>query len=390
MWRAAPTTSDRPFGPGLVAQPGVDDEVMGVARRRSSGVAAAVVLLLVAVVSCGGDDNADAPAQPDPSTTQVAPATTTSTTTRPSPATTTLAPTSTAVPYPTTTIHEVPPACADELDEMLAVVDASIRAGRLAEGGEWDEDTDGAAFDGRTQTAEEFRYRMGLDCSARLAQTTDGGEERLLLAAWTGERRAWVVQATDAPATSYRPDQKVQLFIDQPFGEWLVDQFTWAGTLSTGETVIVGTVDTVFGVAAKSWWNDVPRFDDLEVTNAAERSAIDALLQAGGRNVSVGEPADDQSEIAAIQFITPLGLHLIATVAPPEWFDPAAPIVEGDMVVQEIDGVEVYVTTAVPESYAVGSVGWVCGDEVWFIDSAYGTVDELTEWAARLISTAGC
>ncbi len=91
-----------------------------------------------------------------------------------------------------------------------------------------------------------------------------------------------------------------------------------------------------------------------------------------------------------IQLITPLGLHLIATVAPPDWFDPAAPIVEGDMVVESIGGVDVYVTTAVPESYAIGSVGWVCGEFVWFIDAAWGTVDELTDWARQLISSAGC
>lgn len=141
----------------------------------------------------------------------------------------------------------------------------------------------------------------------------------------------------------------MQLFIDQPFGEWLVDQFVWAGSLATGDTVIVGTVDTTFGLTAKSWWSEVPRFDDLEVTNAAERYAIDALIHAGNRNVSVGEPANFGTEIAAVQFVTPLGLHLIATIAPPDWFDAAAPIVEGEIAVERIAGVDVYVTAAVPE-----------------------------------------
>ena len=286
-------------------------------------------------------------------------------------------------------MHEVPAACAAELDTVLASVEQSIVAARLEPGGEWTADTDGVTFDGRTHSAEEFRYRMGLDCMARLAQQTSDGDDRLLLLAWTGDRRAWVVQATDAPATPFRQDQRIQLFIAQPSGEWSVDQYVWAGSLESGDTVIVGTVDTSFGVAAKSWWNEVPRFDDLEVTNDAERTAIDALLQAGGRNVSVAEPASYQSEIAAIQFVTPEGLHLIATVAPPEWFDPAAELVEGEMTVEQIDGVDVYVTTGVPESYAVGSVGWQCGDVVWFIDSSWGTVDELVAWAERLI-TAAC
>ena len=273
---------------------------------------------------------------------------------------------------------------------MLAVMDESIEAARLAPGSGWSEDTDGVAFDDRTQSAEEFGYRMGLDCVVRLAQQTSSGDQRLLLAAWTGDRRAWVVQATDAPSSPYRPDQRVQLFIDQPYGEWLVDQSVWAGSLETGETVIVGVVDTSFGVAAKSWWAEVPRFEDLEVTNDAERYAIDTLVDAGARNVSVAEPANFGSEIAAIQFITPLGLHLIATIAPPEWFDPAAALVEGDMTVEDIGGVDVYVTTAVPDSYAVGSVGWTCGDYVWFIDSTWGTLDELVEWSAQLIESGGC
>ncbi len=287
-------------------------------------------------------------------------------------------------------MHEEPASCDGELDEMLAVVDRSIADAQLDTGAEWTDATDGAAFDDRTQSAEEFRYRMGLDCTARLSQVTAAGEERLLLAAWTGDRRAWAVQATDRPAVPYRAEQRVQLFVDQPMGEWLVEQFVWVGSLDTGETVIVGTVDTAFAVAAKSWFVEVPRFEDLEVTNAAERYAIDALVHAGARNVSVGEPANFQSEIASIQFITPRGLHLFATIAPPDWFDPDAPIVEGDMTVEQIEGVDVYVTTAGPESYAIGSVGWVCGDYVWFIDAAWGTLDELTDWTSQLISSTGC
>lgn len=221
-------------------------------------------------------------------------------------------------------------------------------------------------------------------------QTTPGGGDRLVLAAWTGERRGWVVQASDLPSDPYRPEQRVQLFIDQPQGEWLVNQTLWAGSLTTGETVLVGTVDAPFAVAAKAWWAEVPRFDDLPVSNATEQYAIDTLVAAGARNVSVAEPSSFQSQMGAIQFVTPLGLHLVATVAPPDLFDPAAPIVDGEMVVQPVDDTDVYVTTAAPASYAVGSVGWSCGEHVWFIDSAYGTVDELLDWAAQVIEAAGC
>ncbi len=371
---------------------------MGVGRPTTFVARAAfTVLALVAAASCGGgDDEAVAPATPpttetpvttEPSSTTAPTTTSTSTSTSTS---STVVTTTTEPPYPTTTIHQVPASCDTELDAMITVIDDSLSAARLDPAGQWSAETDADSFGDHTNTAEEFRYRMGLDCSARLSQSTAGGEQRLVLAAWTAERRAWVVQATDAPSAPFRPDQRVQLFIGQPMGEWLVDQFVWAGSLETGETVIVGTVDTVFAVAAKSWWNGIPRFDDLEVTNNAERYAIDALVQAGARNVSVGEPANFQSEIAAIQFITPLGLHLIATVAPPDWFDPAAPLVEGEMAVERIGGIDVYVTAAVPESYAIGSVGWTCGRYVWFIDAVNGTLDELTDWAAQLISSTDC
>jgi hypothetical protein len=270
------------------------------------------------------------------------------------------------------------------------VVDEGIADARLAPGSAWSEDTDGVAFDDRTNTAAEFRFRMGLDCAVRMAQTTEAGAERLVLAAWTGDRAAYVVQATDAPARPYEDEQRFQLFVEMPYGEWIEDQFVWAATLAGGESVVIGTVDTAIGVAAKSWLNEIPRFEDLEPTLDVERYAIETLGQAGARNVSVAEPAGYDREIAAIQFVTPLGLHLIATVAADGLFDPAATLVEGEMTVESVGGVDVYVTTGSPDSYAVASVGWTCGEYVWFIDSAWGTVDELADWATTMIESAGC
>jgi hypothetical protein len=364
------------------------------ARTRPKGPAWAALAAgsLLIIAACGGGDSASETTETTSTTGVPATAepaiTTTTTTTSMSPTTESV--TTTEPDYPTTTVHREPATCDSEVADMLEVVDESIAAAQLDTNGDWTDDTTGATFDDRTHDAAEFRYRLGLDCAIRLVQSTPDGAERLVVAAWTGDRRAWVVQATDGPEVPYRADQRVQLFIDQPLGEWLVDQFVWAGSLTTGDTVIVGTVDTTFGLTAKSWWNEVPRFDDLEVTNAAERSAIDVLIHAGNRNVSVAEPANFGTEIAAVQFVTPLGLHLIGTIAPPDWFDPAAPIVEGEMAVEQIAGVDVYVTNAVPESYAIGSVGWACDDYVWFIDAAYGTLEELTDWTAQLIASSGC
>jgi hypothetical protein len=341
-----------------------------------------VAVLALAPIACGDDDSAtDSTNAP---TTVEVPVTTPDTTIVQE----TVPPTTVEPEYPTTTVHEVAEDC--DAAAMLAVVDQSMVDARLASGGDWSDDTDGVAFDDRTNTADEFRYRMGLDCTVRVAQMTEAGAERLLLAAWTGDRAAFVVQATDAPSRPYEDEQRFQLIVETPYGEWLEEQFVWAATLEGGESVVIGTVDTVIGVAAKSWLSEIPRFEDLEPTLDTERYAIDALVQAGARNVSVAEPAGYDWEIAAIQFITPLGLHLIATVAADGLFDPAAPLVEGETNVENVRGVDVYVTTGAPDSYAVASVGWMCGEYVWFIDSAWGTVDELVDWAAVMIESAGC
>jgi hypothetical protein len=273
---------------------------------------------------------------------------------------------------------------------MLAVVDAAIADARLAAGGEWSSDTTGVRFDERTHPAEEMRYRMGFDCSIRAAQRTPSGAERLLLATWTGDRRAFVVQATDAPSEPYAQNVNFQLMTETAYGEWLDDQFVWAGTMQGGESIVIGAVDTSVGLAAKSWQAAVPRFEDLPVTIDEERYAIEALIAAGARNVSVAEPAGEDWKIASIQHITPLGLHLIATVATPDWFDPAAKLFPGETTVERVAGVEVYVTRGEPDAYAVGSVGWSCGEYVWFLDSVWGSVEELLDWAAAIIEAAPC
>ena len=251
-----------------------------------------IALLALSLLACSDDDTAESTESAESTTAttdDVAPTSSTAgapSTAQPDPSLT--LPPTTVDGSPTTTEHVVPEVCDEQLDAMLAAVDASIAGARLAAGGEWSTDTTGATFDDRTTDAEEFRYRLGLDCPLRASQTTPDGGERMVVGAWTGDRRAWVVQATDGPATPYAQVIRFQLFIDQPMGEWVEDQAIWVGSLDTGDTVIVGTDDTSAALAAKSWWNEVPRFEDLEVTIDAERYAIDALVRAGARNVSVG------------------------------------------------------------------------------------------------------
>lgn len=123
---------------------------------------------LVALAGCGDDDDAG---------------------------TTTTAETTTTTTEATTTTTEAP-TCA--VDEVLAEVDATLQLVGLAAGGDWSEATPEVAFAERTVSPEQYREDLALDCGAEMAQTTDAGAERLLLAAWTGERIVFVLQASDA------------------------------------------------------------------------------------------------------------------------------------------------------------------------------------------------
>ena len=67
-----------------------------------------------------------------------------------------------------------------------------------------------------------------------------------------------------------------------------------------------------------------------------------------------------------------------------------APLVKGETTVESVGDVDVYVTTGTADSCTITSVGWSCGQYVWFIDSAWGTVNELVDWAAAMIDATGC
>lgn len=364
---------------------------------------AAALAVTVVLVACGTDDetattevrtidveistSTAAPTTATTTTTTVAPTTT------PAPETTTSDPTSTVPPTtspagPTTTQHQVSADC--DVDAMYALVDADLEAVRLAPGGPWSTDTAGVAFDDRTNDTEEFREDMGLDCMTRAVQRTEAGSERLLVAAWTGDRTAYTVQATDAPTTPYELEQVLQLYFEQPYGEWFEFGFLWAGTMQGGETFVVGTDDAPLAIATKSWQEAAPVLVDLPVTADAERYGIDLLINAGARNVSVAEPTTPGFELSALQMITPLGLHLIPTVGQIGWFDPAIELFPGEQTLEQVAGRPVYVTRAEPEAYAVGSTGWECDGHVWYVDSTWGSIDELLDWTEALITTAGC
>lgn len=342
--------------------------------RRSVVLVAAMI-----VASCSGDGGTTATTAPGPSTTAVVRTT--------AHASTSSVPASTTRPETTTTAAPAP-VC--DTAGMLETVDDTLALARLAPGGAWDERTDGVSFDARTDSAEEFARLLALDCSVRAVQRTDAGAERLLLAAWTAHRHGFVVQATDGPSTPYAREIRFQLFLEQPLGEWLVDQYVWAGSLSGGESIVLGAADHSLAVTAKSWQADVPPFEDLPVTLESEAYAIDKLRAAGARNVSVAEPAPFGSVFGSVQLNTHLGLPMIAAVAPADAFDPMVPILSGGSVFEQVGGVQVRVTAGLSTEYEVADAGWSCDGWSWRLYTGWGSVAEVWDFVRLLIASIGC
>jgi hypothetical protein len=274
----------------------------------------------------------------------------------------------------------------------VQILDATIELARLAPGGPWTDETDGVAFDDRTDSAQGFAGMVAYECVLRLAQRSETGAERLALIGWNDLRHVAVIQATDAPTRPYGTTIRFQLFLEQPFGEWLQDQFVWAATMSGGESIIIATDDASTGLTAKSWQSEVPPFEDLPVTIEAEQYAIDALTAVGGRNVSVAEPASFGSQIGSIQFHTPEALIAFATVGTVDSFDPMEPItVDGESSLHRVDGVEVRVTAGKElGQFDLFETGWRCGDHAWRLTSGYGTPEELFEFTELLLDSLVC
>ena len=363
-----------------------------------------VAFAIAAGASCDGTEDTAATTGAPPT----APAST-STTARPATTSTPTPPTATTVPVATTTSATPPtvppatattpttatpptsePAPACDRADAIRLLDDALELARLAPGTAWTDDTAGVAFDARTDTAEVWASLQGFDCGLRLAQRTDAGAERLALAAWNDRRDALVIQATDAPTEPYAADAVFQLFIEQPYGEFLTDREVWAATMSGGESIVLAAHDTSIGWAAKSWQAEVPPFEDLPVTLDAERYGIDVLRAAGARNVSVAEPNPAGWDVGSLQLHTPWVLTAFAAVGVADTFDPSVPIVaDGDTTFHEVAGVEVRVTTGEElPGIVLHEAGWRCDGHSWRLMSGDGSPAEILEFAGEIIRTA--
>lgn len=343
-------------------------------RHRVVRVVTVAVAVALAVAGCGDDDGDDGAVGLTPTATE---------TPSPEPAAT-----PTAEPEPTPAPE---PDC--ELDDAYTVADEAVADGRLAPGGQWSTGTAAVAFDERTTTGEDFARRLGLDCGVKAAQRTDDGGERLLIAAWTGPRFAYVVQATDEPSTPYSPDATVTFLFEAPRGEFLRDgQLLWGARAEGGETILIGHLDYSLGATAKSWQAGLEDPPDPDPDLESERHAIAVLEASGARNVSLAQPAEFGSEQGYVQFVSPTGQLNVVDVAPQGWFDPLQPRYNsGETRVIDVEGIEVRVTEKGPDDeWAIaGELGFACGDHVWIIQPPFnGTTAEMVEMV-RLIAAAG-
>ena len=284
----------------------------------------------------------------------------------------------------------MPPGC--EVEQAAAILDATVELARLSPGGPWSGDTDGVAFDERTDSAEGFAGMVAYECTLRLAQRTDTGAERLALIGWNELRHVLVIQANDPPTRPYRADVLFQLLLEQTYGEWLEDQFVWAATMVGGESIVIGTRDASTGLTAKSWQSEIPPFEDLPITLESEQFGIDALVTVGARNVSVAEPAPYGYPIGTLQLHTPMSLIAFAVVGPSDFFDPTVPIVpDGETTLHTVDGITIRLTTGRELGRTdLHETGWSCGDHAWRLYSSYGTPDELLEFTEMLVPSLDC
>jgi len=338
-------------------------------------VAVLTVGALVALGGCGDDDDA---------------------------AGTTTTSESTTTTEATTTTTEAP-ACA--VDEVLAEADATVQLVGLAPGSEWTEATPGVAFAERTVSPEQYREDLALDCGAEMAQATDAGAERLLLAAWTGERIVFVLQATDAPSTPFQEAATFDLLLAQPRGQYFAGPYRanrdirtiWAATLGQGESIVIFAHDYSAGAAAKTWQEGFETSgDDEYVTLDSERYGMQKLRAAGARNVSIAELPEIGSPIGTLQFVTPLGLAVVTRVAPVGMIDPTTEWHQRPVTSEEVEGVTVYLSVAGPPddldalTYDIAHATFDCGEWTWHVQIGFGTPEELMDWVRSFIPTLDC
>lgn len=281
--------------------------------------------------------------------------------------------------------------------EVLATVDAAITSARLPPAGQWSSDTVGNPFAERTATGQEFADRLALDCGLTASDSV-GDDERLVIAAWTGPRMAWVIQTTHAPSTPYARDAAVTVVIDATEGEYLDGdtRALWAGTFDSGETFVVGHVDYTLAAAAKGWLAGPGAPSEEEIVLAAERHGIEVLEAAGMRTIGIAQPAEFGSEEGYLQFVSPAGQILVADVAPTGWFDPTGPrYFTGPSRVETIAGVEVRVTEPLPEDnlgFTRGAeLGWSCDTYDWILQPPFnGDAAEMIAGVEAIVRTEEC
>lgn len=338
-----------------------------------------VVVLAVAVVSgaCSSDNSAG-------------------------PTTTTTSATTTSTAKVTTTTTAAPDCT---VDPVLVEADATLELVGLVPGGDWVADSKGSPFAERTVSPDQYRKDLALDCRTEMSQTTDAGAERLLLAAWTGERIVFVLQATDAPKTPFQTQAVFDLLLDQPTGQYFAgpyranrdDQTTWAGTLDGGDSVVIFAHDYAAGPVAKTWQEGFETSgEDDYVTLDSERYGMERLRAAGARNVSIAELPETGSPIGTLQFVTPLGQGITTRVAPTGIIDPTTEWHQRPVTSEEVDGVTVYLSVAGPPdddnilTYDVAHMTFDCGTWTWHVMTEIGTPAELEAWVQSFIPTLHC
>lgn len=258
----------------------------------------------------------------------------------------------------------------------------------------WEEPTADAAFVDRTTDNDRFARALGFNCSWSAAQLVDGGQ-RLALAAWTGDRLSMVIQATDGPSVPFRQDRTFDLLIEAPDGELIADD-TWAGTMSTGETIIVLTRNVSnSGVTAKSWLAEYVFLpdEDTEGETPTEQMALPALRAAGGRNVYVGEPSHG-SPIASLSLVSPAGDVLDVSVGPDDQFDPFGVVIDyssAEPFDDDLDGTLVRFSDLDPTvEYITSAAAFNCNGFGWLINASTGDTAETRNFIVELIEALDC
>ena len=233
-----------------------------------------------------------------------------------------------------------------------------------------------------------------------MAQTTDAGAERLLLAAWTGERIVFVLQASDGPATPFQEAATFDLLFVQPRGQYFAGPYRanrdirtiWAATLDEGASVVIFAHDYSAGAAAKTWQEGFETSgEDEYVTLDSERYGMEKLRASGARNVSIAELPEIGSPIGTLQFVTPAGLAVVTRVAPVGMIDPTTEWHQQPVTSEDVAGATVYLSVAGPPddldalTYDIAHATFDCGEWTWHVQTGFGTPEELMDWVRSFI-----